>query len=142
MGSFEDVTKRLNAVLSKAFEDLNSGNPKTVMSKHLSDFNEELTKEARRLKVPLPPKGLPNPEHLATDISNLMKHSAKKLLNDPRGQRDVRRTAMDIKTDTVRDVARADRDIQEAKKHLPGMINEVAPMLKEFGVDIPAAELQ
>lgn len=71
LGTFDDMTAKLNAVISAAVADLDSGVPQERLANDFEELNKFLGEEAERLNVQNP--GLPNPQDLATDVVNVLK---------------------------------------------------------------------
>lgn len=65
------------------------------------------------------------------------------MLNDPRGQRENLRAAMDLKEDAVKGVAEADRELKELKSgRLDRMIDDASRELKRAGFNIDAGMMK
>lgn len=94
-----------------------------------------LSHEAGRLGVPNP-NGLPDPAGLAGDISAMLAAGGHMMLDDPRGQREIRNGAMDIVSDSVEGVARLERDLGRAEERMGRMAEEAAEGLQHMGVNV------
>lgn len=139
LGSVDDVTAKLNAVLTSAAGQID-GNVDRLVG-NIGEINGMLSGEATRLGVELPAGGLPDPAKLANAISGALKGEINKLLTTERGKRDVAQAAMDIRSDGAEELYRAQRDINKARKDLAKEAGDVARDLGELGLSVSEADI-